>query len=183
MTRRRLPVSVLAVAVGVAAGLVISLGLVGGRSAGPAGPGLSSGPATTSVRLEESRSPREPPEVRVLRDWDRRRAAAYATSSFTALRAAYVRGSTAGASDVAVLEEYRARGWRVVGLRTQLLAVAVLEHTRDRWRLRVTDRLAAASAVRREHRVPLPRDRASTRLVTLTRPPGGAWQVAAVQPG
>jgi hypothetical protein len=117
----------------------------------------------------------------VLRAWDRRRAAAYAAGSPGRLRALYVR--RAGSSDVHVLQGYRSRGWRVVGMRMQVLALAVTSREPGRLRLRVTDRLASAVAERAGERVPLPRDRASTRTVTLVRGGDGVWRVAAVRPG
>jgi hypothetical protein len=115
----------------------------------------------------------------VLRSWDRRRAAAYAAGSPDRLAALYVRD--AGVADVRLLERYRSRGWRVVGLRMQVLALSVVGRGPGRLRLRVTDRLASAVAVRAKQRVALPRDRAGTRLVTLTRTGGGRWRVASVR--
>src|SRR4051794_31356979 len=119
------------------------------------------------------------PAAAVLRGWDRRRAEAYAAGSPVRLRALYVRG--AGSSDVHLLEGYRSRGWRVVGMRMQVLAVAVSSREPGRLRLRVTDRLAGAVAVRAGERVRLPRDRASTRTVTLVRGSDGMWRAAAVR--
>jgi hypothetical protein len=123
----------------------------------------------------------EAPARVVLRSWDRRRAAAYAAGSPLRLRALYA--GRAGDSDVRLLEGYRSRGWRVAAMRMQVLALAVTAHGQDRWRVRVTDRLAGAVAVRGSRRVLLPRDRASTRTVTLVRGVDGVWRVAAVRPG
>ena len=109
--------------------------------------------------------------VDVLRAWDRRRAQAYASGDLAALRRLYASGSRAGTTDVALLREYSRRGLRVVGMRMQLLAVEVLEHRGGHWRLRVTDRLAGATAVDGAERFRLPRDRATTRVVTLWRDP------------
>lgn len=61
----------------------------------------------------------------------------------------------------------------------QVLAVKVLAHAPGRWRLRVTDRLTGAVAVGEDVRLPLPRDEASTGLVTL-RLRDGSWKVASV---
>jgi hypothetical protein len=122
------------------------------------------------------------PAVDVLAHWDRRRAHAYATGDVAALRALYVRGSAAGTADVAMLRSYTRRGLRVEGMRMQLLGVQVLGRGRQRWRLRVTDRLHGAVAVGTGHRLPLPRDRASTRVVTL-RLGGGSWKVVSVVTG
>src|SRR4051794_18941641 len=119
------------------------------------------------------------PAAAVLRAWDRRRAEAYAAGSPGRLRTLYVRG--AGSSDVHLLDDYRSRGWRVVAMRMQVLAVAVASREPGRLRLRVTDRLAGAVAVRAGERVRLPRDRASTRMVTLVRGGDGVWRAAAVR--
>ncbi len=124
----------------------------------------------------------QPAAVRVLHRWDRRRARAYAAGSPAALRALYVPGSGAGRTDVRLLRRYLARGYRVEGMRMQLLDFRVLSHAPGRWRLVVTDRLARAAAVRGSTRLALPRDRASTRVVGLVRGDDGVWRVAAVSP-
>jgi hypothetical protein len=116
----------------------------------------------------------------VLRAWDRRRADAWAEGDVAALRELYV--DRAGVADVRLLRRYDDRGYRVEGLTTQLLAVDVLERRPGRWVLRVTDRLTGAVVVRGAEQAPLPRDRADTHLVVLTRDDGGRWRVAAVRP-
>jgi uncharacterized protein len=115
-----------------------------------------------------------------LREWDRRRAQAYARGDVAALRRLYSKNSQAGTSDVALLQAYQRRGLRVERLRMQLLAVEVLDRHPGRWRLKVTDRVASAVAVGARSRVVLPRDVSSTRLITLRRTSGGTWKVAAV---
>lgn len=117
----------------------------------------------------------------VLNDWDQRRAAAYAVGEPAALRPLYLPGSAAGRADRALLGEYDARGLRVVDLRTQLLAVEVLDRTHRAWTLRVTDRLVGGVAVGPGGRVGLPRDRPSTWRVRLVRH-DGAWKVAQANP-
>ena len=117
--------------------------------------------------------------MEVLRGWDEARAAAYASGSPGSLRELYVGG--AGVSDVRLLRSYLRRGYRVVGLRTQLLEVRALAHRPGRWRLRVTDRLAGGAAVGDGRRLDLPRDRASTRTVRLERGRDGRWRVASVR--
>src|SRR4051794_16957031 len=119
--------------------------------------------------------------LRTLRVWDRRRAEAYAAGSLSRLRDLYVAGSGAGAADRRLLAAYRSRGARVVGMRTQVIALAVLDAGRDRWGLRVTDRLAAAAAVRDGRRRELPRDSSSTRVITLVRGADHRWQVSSVR--
>ena len=117
--------------------------------------------------------------ARVLRGWDRARAAAYAAGSVRSLRVLYVDG--AGRADVRLLRSYVRRGYRVEDLRMQLLTVRVLQHRPGLWRLRVTDRLAGAAAVGYGERVALPRDRASTRTVVLRRDRRGDWRVVLVR--
>src|SRR4051794_20102232 len=119
--------------------------------------------------------------LRMLRGWDRRRAEAYAGGSPTRLRDLYVAGSGAGAADLRLLAAYRSRGARVVGMRTQVIALAVLDTRRDRWALRVTDRLARAVAVRAGRRRELPRDSSSTRVIRLVRGPDDRWRVSSVR--
>lgn len=118
--------------------------------------------------------------MRALHRWDTRRAQAYAAGSPAALSSLYVRGSVAGRADVVLLDRYRRRGVRVVGLRSQLLSVRVLDGHRDRLRLRVVDRVVGAFAVRGPHRVHLPLDRPSVRTITLVRRGSPRWRVAAV---
>lgn len=142
--------------------------------AGPARPAAVSRQARPAAVSQQGR-----PAVEVLRGWDEARAAAYASGSVASLRELYARG--AGASDVRLLRSYLRRGYRVEGMRMQLLAVTVLAHRPGRWLLRVTDRLAGAEAVRYDERVALPRDRASTRTVRLARAEDGRWRVVAVR--
>jgi hypothetical protein len=127
-------------------------------------------------------TPIDVPALRVLRRWDSRRANAYATGSPADLRDLYVAGSRSGEADLRLLSQYRARGWRVTGMRMQVVAIRVLEQRRRRLRIEVTDRLEGAVAVRPGRRVPLPRDRASTRRITLVRGTDGVWRVGAVGP-
>jgi hypothetical protein len=118
-------------------------------------------------------------EVEVLRAWDEARAAAYASGSVAALRDLYA--GTAGAGDVRLLRSYLRRGYRVDGMRMQLLAVSVRAHEPGSWVLRVTDRLAGGAAVGHGERIALPRDRASTRTVRLRRADDGRWRVVSVR--
>ena len=165
MSRSRVPVVVV---VGVLGGL-LAVGVV---RAGEQQVPRESVPAASA--------PTGPSQLAVLREWDRRRARAYAAGSPSMLRDLYVQGSTAGASDVRLLRDYRARGFRVVGMRMQVLSAAVLEESRDRVRVRVTDRLHDAVAVGNGRRITLPRDQATERVVTLTRGRDGRWVVVAV---
>jgi hypothetical protein len=163
-----------------------------GSSADPKPSGsVSSGPASSAPAFEslQVHAPaRSRPAVDVLHGWDLARARAYASGDVAGLRSLYVDGSTAGTTDARILRAFLRRGLRVEGMRMQLLAVEVLAHGRNRWRLRVTDRLHGAVAVAGSGpvagsgaRTPLPRDEASTRTITLQRRQGvGQWQVARV---
>jgi hypothetical protein len=143
--------------------------------------GLRSSPAPASVSSTSSTA--DPPsEVAVLRDWDERRAAAWARGDPGALLSLYTAESSAGAHDLAMLTAWRDRGLRVTGLRTQLLAVDDLGRTADRWRLRVTDRVVGGTAVGPDVRRTLPADRPSTRTVVLRRVLG-EWRVESVREG
>lgn len=171
----------------VLAGMLLAVATVaGGRSPTaprPRGAAAGPGPAATDpprVTVRGGRRPVERAALRVLHTWDARRAAAYRSASPPRLAGLYVAGSTAGAADVRLLQGYRARGYRVAGMHTQVLAVDVLVARPARLWLRVSDRLAGAVAVRGRERVPLPRDAVSTRVVALRRAVGGRWQVVSV---
>ena len=117
----------------------------------------------------------------VLREWDRRRSRAWSGGDTAALAALYTRGSRAGRHDHAMLTAYVERGLRVTGLRTQVLAISLRSHAPGRVSVEVTDRVVGAHAVRRGVRVALPRDRPSTRVVSLRRA-AGEWRVVDVRP-
>ena len=159
------------VAVLVAVGLVVAL-LVSRTSHRPA-PG-SAEPHRSVVSADT-------PAARLLRGWDTRRSAAYAAGSTRMLADLYVPGSTAGRSDVRLLRAYRARGFRVVGMRMQVLALRVVAKGHERLRLVVTDRLATATVQAHRRRVRLPTDTPSARTITLVRAPDGVWRVSDVE--
>jgi hypothetical protein len=129
--------------------------------------------------------------LRVLAEWDARRATAWASGDLRALGRLYVDGSAAGAADVALLRRYLARGLVVRGLRMQLLRARVLTSRPRLLEVEVTDRVAAAVAVRPGTRPDtragsrrLPSDAATTRRLVLRRV-GGVWlmeQVSVVAP-
>jgi hypothetical protein len=148
--------------------------------------GLVSGVAVVALALREAEPDRavvgaqaaEPYAVRVLRAWDARRSRAYAHADGAALVDLYVAGSRTGAADRAVLRGYRARGLRVTGMRTQVLAARVLRESGRRLVLLVTDVLVDAVADDRGRgRWALPHDRPSTRRVMLVHE-DGTWRVA-----
>lgn len=177
------------VVVALAAASLLGLGwaaLGGGvGTAAPADPGGGAGRAWSREARpagEQARLPGEPARsvaVEVLREWDEERAAAYASGSVGELRDLYV--GSAGASDVDLLRSYLRRGYRVEGIRMQLLTVSVRAHRPGSWLLRVTDRLAGGVAVGYGERVALPRDRASVRMVRLVRGADGRWRVRSVR--
>lgn len=118
----------------------------------------------------------------VLRQWDARRAAAWAAGDTGVLRALYTPDSVAGRRDVSMLRRWVDRGLRVRGMQMQVLGSTVVEETADRLVVRITDRLTGAVAVGRGSRVVLPSDRESTRTISLRRI-AGEWRVAAVSEG
>lgn len=119
----------------------------------------------------------------VLRRWDARRVAAWAAGDAEALASLYVRGAPAGARDVAMLERWNARGVRVAGWTTQVLALEVVRGGPTVLVLRVTDRVVAAVAARGSRRAALPADAASRRTIELRRGERGVWRVVSVRAG
>lgn len=169
--RRLLPVLAVVATVCVMAtvvvGLVVGIGRpeqapAAPRHEGVVAPGAASGPGAVLAR------------------WDERRAAAWAAGDVEALRSLYAVGSRTGEQDLGLLRHYLARGLRVEGLTTQVLALAVVERSPRRLVLDVTDRVVGGAAVGGPRRVVLPADRASARRVVLVRP-GRTWLVAEVE--
>lgn len=115
----------------------------------------------------------------LLREWDQRRARAWTDGDVSALAGLYTRGSRTGHRDRQMLAAYAARGLRVSGLRTQVLSAVLRSWTPGRAVLEVTDRVVGAHAVGRGVRIVLPRDRPSTRVVSLRRA-SGSWLVEEV---
>ena len=136
---------------------------------------VTAGPA---VAVSAGR-PAEVPAADVLRSWDRARSRVWATGDVHGLRALYTPGSRAGRRDLEMLRSYRERGLVVAGLETQLLSVTELRRGATRWVLRVTDRIASATAAGHGLRRALPRDGATTATVVL-RLLGERWRVASV---
>jgi hypothetical protein len=115
----------------------------------------------------------------LLREWDQRRAQACTDGEAAALAGLYTRGSRTGRHDRRMLAAYAARELRVTGLRTQVLSARISSWAPDRVTLQVTDRVWGARAVGPGVRISLPRDRASTRTVSLRRV-DGSWLVEEV---
>jgi hypothetical protein len=184
MARPRILVVVLAAAVGVV--LAVLLVRVGRPpepvTARPPAPVPSVRAAGAAEPAAAAGGPAGSGPLSVLRSWDARRAAAYAAGDVDGLRGLYTSGSSAGAVDVQLLRGYRSRGFRVVGMRTQVQALTVLAGGPTRCRVLVTDRLVGAVAVGGSgERIELPRDRVSTRAVTLGRGRDGGWRVSEVR--
>ncbi len=104
-----------------------------------------------------------------LREWDARRAAAYADGDPAALTALYTPQAAVGAVDRRLLRRYRRRGLVVREMRTQILAARVLVAQEDRVVVVVTDRLERAVAVGSGVRIRLPTERPTTRRIVLER--------------
>ena len=117
--------------------------------------------------------------VAVLRDWDRRRAEAWAAGDVAELRSLYTRRSVAGARDAARLTRWLDRGLRVRRMQTQVLRARVIEERRGVLVLSVTDRIARAVAVGSRASIRLPDDSPSTWRITMRRV-AGEWRVASV---
>lgn len=115
--------------------------------------------------------------VSVLREWDRRRAAAWRRGDEAALARLYAHGSSAGRSDVRLLRAYAARGLVVRRLVTQVFAVRVLHRREDRLRLSVLDRVAGGVLSDGARSRPLPSTPPVNRTVQFRRTPSG-WVVA-----
>lgn len=162
---------------GVAAG-VLALGVAAGALAAAVVPGGSDRPSAAVSRATPTAGVAD--GLAVLAAWDRRRAAAWAGGDPAALRALYTRDSRAGRRDRAALAAYADRGLRVVGLRSQLLAGRVVDRARGRLVLRITDRLARATAVGAKTRVVLPAAVPRRREIVLRRSTG-RWRVASVR--
>jgi hypothetical protein len=166
------PRRLLPVLTAVACALVVATLVVGhGR---PDGTGRADAPRPEATAAAPGR-PAPGPAV-VLAAWDERRAAAWARGDAGALADLYVPGSRSGAADVRLLRAYAARGLRVEGLTTQVLALRVVEQSSRRLVLVVTDRVVGGSAVGGAAPVALPADRASARRVVLVRQ-RGRWVV------
>ncbi|KRE99755.1 hypothetical protein ASG88_14250 [Nocardioides sp. Soil777] len=133
------------------------------------------GPLSRPVAAAPDDGPRS-----VLADWDARRARAWAAGDVSALRDLYVDGSRSGRADVRMLASYVDRGLTVEGMRTQVLALEVLDESPVSVEVRVTDRIGGAQAVDGETVIPLPDDRPSTRSVVL-RLVEGEWLVDEVR--
>jgi hypothetical protein len=115
----------------------------------------------------------------VLREWDRRRARAWARADPAALADLYAGRSRTGRLDRAMLAAYHSRGLRVRSMDRQVLALRVRACTPRRISLLLTDRLVDAVAVGRGQRTGLPAGAPAIRRVDLRRD-AGRWRVSEV---
>jgi hypothetical protein len=123
--------------------LGLGAGVVGVATAGR----LTDHPPRAAERTASTAArPADRDALEVLREWDARRAAAWAAGDPALLARLYTSGSSAGAADLALLRRYRARGLVVRGMRMQLLRARVLTSRPGLVVLEVTDRLASAVA-------------------------------------
>lgn len=171
----RVPVAALVLVLGLTSG-VVAIGVLSRPAPRvPATPGL----AATITEADQGPGPTD--ALVVLRDWDRRRAAAWAAGDERALERLYAGRSAAGLADVALLRRYEARGLVVHGMTMQVLAARRLKRTSRVLELEVTDRLASATVRVSDGGVDrlLPADTARTRVLVLRRV-GARWLMARV---
>lgn len=162
---------------------VLAAGLAGGLWLLRPGATTRSGSAATPTGVDRRVGVPETPEaaaLAVLREWDRRRAAAWAGGDTAALAALYDGPSTARRRDLAMLRAYAGRGLRVEGMTTQVLSVRVVARTRDRLIVVMVDRLATATAVGPGVHRRLPGGSATRHALVLHRV-GERWRVARVR--
>jgi hypothetical protein len=161
---------------------VLVLGLCAGVVGLEAAARLTAGPSQSAGPVASAR-PADRFALDVLREWDDRRAAAWAAGDPARLARLYTDGSSAGAADMALLRRYRDRGLVVRAMRMQVLRARVLTSRPGRLVLEVTDRLASAVALGTtggERRLPL--DVATSHQLVLRRV-AGEWRVARVSAG
>lgn len=137
-------------------------------------------PRSAAPPTATAASPPASPASGILQEWDRARAAAWASGDVTALDRLYVEGSAAGEADVALLQRYRERGLTVRNMSMQVLALRVHDHSRRRLVIDVTDRLVGAVAEGAQGTRDLPRDQPTARRLTLERV-DGSWLMASVE--
>lgn len=175
----------LAVALGIAAGLLVGCGAANGvdvRSESGDEPHPRRAPSTAAAG--ELRA--EVRALRLLRAWDRRRAAAYAAGDAIELRRLYAPASRAGARDVATLRAYTSRGLVVEGITVQVLRARLRARSPTLLRLDVVDRVTGATAVTAapggggSEAVALPAVRPTRRVITMVRA-GPRWEVRSVR--
>ncbi|MDT0201752.1 hypothetical protein [Nocardioides sp. AE5] len=159
----------------VVTGAVLTGVLVGVRErAAPAQDGPVVGVAARAVTsLDRDREAAR----RVLAEWDRRRAAAWAAGDLVALRDLYVDGSAAGERDAERLAAWQERGLRVEEIAIQVLEFELVSRTSEQIVIEVTDRIVGGEAVGSGQRIALPHSQAERHRVTLVLVKG-EWRVS-----
>lgn len=121
-------------------------------------------------------APDQTAATEVLSTWDRARSAAYADGDREALADLYLPG--AGREDLAVLDDYRRRGF-TVWLRSQVFAAVLVRSTESTIDLRVTDRTITVIGDGVRCRA-LPTTLPATRELAFVRV-GDRWQIRSVR--
>ncbi|CAA9369268.1 MAG: hypothetical protein AVDCRST_MAG47-1009 [uncultured Nocardioidaceae bacterium] len=182
----------LCLALTVLLGCGAARGAVWGAARGAAPDQVVSGAMASGVVVND----RERPAVQaldLLRRWDARRAAAYASGEPRRLRQLYAPGSRAGARDVRLLRSYADRGLVVEELAVQVLDVRLVSASPSLVRLQVLDRMAGGRVALAEgwttgadsepgEETWLPAGRPESRVVTMVEH-GGGWVVRSVRRG
>jgi hypothetical protein len=138
-------VPVVLMVLGIALSLVVAAAPVWwpGEAVAPRPAAWDASDAGTPAREEVAVDPGRALTLRglaVLRQWDARRAAAYADADPRLLHSLYTPGSQAGRRDRALLERYGERGLVVRGVLPQIRSVAVTSHRPGRLRVEVQER-------------------------------------------
>jgi hypothetical protein len=124
--------------------------------------------------------PADDPECYALGGLDVARAQALADVNVRDLRRVYASDQTAS-GDRALLEQYAARGYRIVGAGMIRESCRVVDRSPGRVEVQVTERLAPSWVVNEAGEARrLPRDGSTLRRVVLTKV-GGRWRVASVR--
>lgn len=140
-------------------------------------PAATAGRGTPAVLAAHAR---DVAALGLLRDWDRRRAQAWAAQDPEALRGLYLPGSRAARRDVAMLRQWQRRGVRVSDMTRQVRGLEVESWQGAHLRVRVVDRLFTVRAEHDGAARDLPRGRERGTVVELVRS-GEGWQVAAIR--
>lgn len=139
------------------------------------------GARPAAVGAESSSGPSALRALGVLAAWSERRSRAWAAGSPEQVRSLYA-SARAARAELAIWRAYRRRGLRVVGLRSQVVAIRVLSQRRGRIALLVDERSVGGRIVGDgvPRQVALPQDRVDRRRVVLVRGADAGWQVARV---
>lgn len=117
----------------------------------------------------------------MLHRWDERRRHAWSAQDPGALRRLYTVGSAAGRADLRLLAGYRASGWRVTGLRMQLLSIRVRGERDTALVLEVRERFAGGTVRSTGGRAARLVAGAPARRLLRMRRVEGRWRMASVR--